>query len=99
MLDGSPTPKRLRLETLIPEESSGTFERNENVHIEETDKMFPMPESSENQANGIQNDSESLNSCPVRKAQAYWNKYMEENNTVIASTFQGMFKSAVRKYI
>lgn len=36
---------------------------------------------------------------PVEKADEYWDKYMKENRTVIASTFQGMFKSAVSHFV
>lgn len=47
-------------------------------------------------------DSESDSEGPASKrlkledaAQQYWDKYMNENNTVIASTFQGLYKSSV----
>lgn len=46
-------------------------------------------------SSGTENIISNSNNCPVQKAKDSWDSYMKDNNTVIASTFQGMFKSAV----
>ncbi|CAL8118805.1 unnamed protein product [Orchesella dallaii] len=50
-----------------------------------------VQDRNENEAEGSEQEILSA----VQKAQDYWEKYMQENNTIVASTFQGMFKSAV----
>ncbi|ODM93227.1 Ubiquitin carboxyl-terminal hydrolase 11 [Orchesella cincta] len=81
-------------------EAPESNEVDESVN-DKTGNEAEVPESNEvdeNVQDGNGNEAEGSQQeilSPVQKAQEYWEKYMKENNTVVASTFQGMFKSAV----
>lgn len=80
--------------------------RQENNNISNDALDIDTQNVQENQVDGgnsVEDDSETQNvtsnsnsnTCPVQKAKDSWDTYITDNNTVIASTFQGMFKSAV----
>ncbi len=78
--------------------------RQENNNNSNDASDIDMKNVQENQVDGgnnvddnneTQNVTSNTNTSPVQKAKDSWDTYMKDNNTVIASTFQGMFKSAV----
>jgi hypothetical protein len=68
---------------------------NEIMHLDENDENEEDVESGEDVLEEGQDLGRRALKAKAKQAEGFWMNYIRDNNTVIASSFQGMYKSTV----